>query len=248
MFVWELLPCSPICFKCCHDMFCLLYICWFEGTLTLNPKINPVFRCHLLPSTAKLKLWADITFFITSLFLSFPNVWQSKAVLCPMSGRPIKMNELIKVRFTPLDPSLDRVALLTRQVSLHQHYTLLSLWQSFVCLSEQSITWLFHLLSHMNIKYRLHRVYQCSVQGLALQVAFVYFCLSYTSTHTKWNVWLDLLTLNYCFPGDDVIQKPPKDKDKCWQSKFICVIFFCELWRDALLVLSPVSRTGMYVQ
>ncbi|XP_053195275.1 nitric oxide synthase-interacting protein [Scomber japonicus] len=39
----------------------------------------------------------------------------SKAVLCPMSGRPIKMNELIKVRFTPLDPSLDRVALLTRQ-------------------------------------------------------------------------------------------------------------------------------------
>ncbi|RVE68934.1 hypothetical protein OJAV_G00072770 [Oryzias javanicus] len=39
----------------------------------------------------------------------------SKAVLCPMSGRPIKMNELIAVRFTPLDPSLDRVALLNRQ-------------------------------------------------------------------------------------------------------------------------------------
>ncbi|XP_008288432.1 nitric oxide synthase-interacting protein [Stegastes partitus] len=39
----------------------------------------------------------------------------SKAVLCPMSGRPIKMNELISVRFTPLDPSLDRVALLNRQ-------------------------------------------------------------------------------------------------------------------------------------
>ncbi|KAF3699515.1 Nitric oxide synthase-interacting protein E3 ubiquitin-protein ligase NOSIP [Channa argus] len=39
----------------------------------------------------------------------------SKAVLCPMSGRPIKMNELIPVHFTPLDPSLDRVALLTRQ-------------------------------------------------------------------------------------------------------------------------------------
>ncbi|XP_026180587.1 nitric oxide synthase-interacting protein [Mastacembelus armatus] len=39
----------------------------------------------------------------------------SKAVLCPMSGRPIKMNDLITVRFTPLDPSLDRVALLTRQ-------------------------------------------------------------------------------------------------------------------------------------
>ncbi|XP_029914181.1 nitric oxide synthase-interacting protein [Myripristis murdjan] len=39
----------------------------------------------------------------------------SKVVSCPMSGRPIKMNELITVRFTPLDPSLDRVALLTRQ-------------------------------------------------------------------------------------------------------------------------------------
>ncbi|XP_071761308.1 nitric oxide synthase-interacting protein [Centroberyx gerrardi] len=39
----------------------------------------------------------------------------SKTVSCPMSGRPIKMNELITVRFTPLDPSLDRVALLTRQ-------------------------------------------------------------------------------------------------------------------------------------
>uniref|UniRef100_G3NLV5 Nitric oxide synthase-interacting protein n=1 Tax=Gasterosteus aculeatus TaxID=69293 RepID=G3NLV5_GASAC len=39
----------------------------------------------------------------------------SKTVLCPMSGRPIKMNELIPVRFTPLDPGLDRVALLTRQ-------------------------------------------------------------------------------------------------------------------------------------
>ncbi|XP_068612788.1 nitric oxide synthase-interacting protein-like [Brachionichthys hirsutus] len=39
----------------------------------------------------------------------------SKAVLCPMSGRAIKMNELITVRFTPLDSSLDRVALLTRQ-------------------------------------------------------------------------------------------------------------------------------------
>lgn len=39
----------------------------------------------------------------------------SKTVLCPMSGRPIRMNELIAVRFTPMDPSLDRVALLTRQ-------------------------------------------------------------------------------------------------------------------------------------
>ncbi|KAM4531531.1 nitric oxide synthase-interacting protein isoform 1-T4 [Odontesthes bonariensis] len=39
----------------------------------------------------------------------------SKAVLCPMSGRPIKMNELITVCFTPIDPSLQRVALLNRQ-------------------------------------------------------------------------------------------------------------------------------------
>ncbi|KAJ3600388.1 hypothetical protein NHX12_031373 [Muraenolepis orangiensis] len=39
----------------------------------------------------------------------------SKTVVCPMSGYPIKMNELIAVRFTPLDPSLDRLALLTRQ-------------------------------------------------------------------------------------------------------------------------------------
>lgn len=39
----------------------------------------------------------------------------SKTVLCPMSGRPIKMNELIPVHFTPLDPSLERVKLLSRQ-------------------------------------------------------------------------------------------------------------------------------------
>lgn len=39
----------------------------------------------------------------------------SKTVLCPMSGRPIKMNELITVRFTALDPSLERVKLLSRQ-------------------------------------------------------------------------------------------------------------------------------------
>lgn len=39
----------------------------------------------------------------------------SKTVFCPMSGHPLKMSDLISVRFTPLDPSLDRVALLTRQ-------------------------------------------------------------------------------------------------------------------------------------
>lgn len=44
-----------------------------------------------------------------------------------MSGQPIKMNELIPVRFTPLDPSLDRVALLNRQVSLHQQHQVVSI-------------------------------------------------------------------------------------------------------------------------
>ncbi|XP_061829783.1 nitric oxide synthase-interacting protein [Nerophis lumbriciformis] len=39
----------------------------------------------------------------------------SKTVLCPMSGQPIKMNELITVRFNPIDPSLNRVALINRQ-------------------------------------------------------------------------------------------------------------------------------------
>lgn len=39
----------------------------------------------------------------------------SKMVACPMSGKTLKMNELITVRFTPLDSSLDRLALLTRQ-------------------------------------------------------------------------------------------------------------------------------------
>ncbi|XP_006633918.2 nitric oxide synthase-interacting protein isoform X2 [Lepisosteus oculatus] len=38
-----------------------------------------------------------------------------KTVLCPMSGRPLKLSDLVSVRFTPLDPALDRVALLTRQ-------------------------------------------------------------------------------------------------------------------------------------
>lgn len=54
-------------------------------------------------------------------FLFASSLHQGKAVLCPMSGQPIKMNELIDVRFTPLDPSLDRVALLTRQVGLFRY-------------------------------------------------------------------------------------------------------------------------------
>lgn len=62
-------------------------------------------------------LWQKSSFCVTNL-LHLLLVWQSKTVLCPMSGRPIKMNELIDVRFTPVDPSLARVALLTRQVSI----------------------------------------------------------------------------------------------------------------------------------
>lgn len=38
-----------------------------------------------------------------------------KSVLCPMSGRPIRMDQLIPVRFTPIDPGLERVQLLSRQ-------------------------------------------------------------------------------------------------------------------------------------
>lgn len=52
-----------------------------------------------------------------SFFFLIP---KSKIVQCPMSGRPIKMNDLVTVNFTPLDPSLSRVALLTRQVGLSQ--------------------------------------------------------------------------------------------------------------------------------
>lgn len=46
---------------------------------------------------------------------------KSKTVVCPMSGNPIKMNDLVTVCFTPVDPTLSRVALLTRQVGFSQH-------------------------------------------------------------------------------------------------------------------------------
>ncbi|XP_066564944.1 nitric oxide synthase-interacting protein isoform X2 [Amia ocellicauda] len=39
----------------------------------------------------------------------------AKTVLCPMSGRPLKLSDLVSVRFTPLNASLNRVGLLTRQ-------------------------------------------------------------------------------------------------------------------------------------
>ncbi|XP_005991006.1 nitric oxide synthase-interacting protein [Latimeria chalumnae] len=38
-----------------------------------------------------------------------------KCVYCPMSGMPLKMKDLIPVKFTPIDPKLDRVGLITRQ-------------------------------------------------------------------------------------------------------------------------------------
>ncbi|XP_069461270.1 nitric oxide synthase-interacting protein [Ambystoma mexicanum] len=38
-----------------------------------------------------------------------------KTVYCPMSGRPLKMKDLIPVKFTPVDETLDRVGLINRQ-------------------------------------------------------------------------------------------------------------------------------------
>ncbi|XP_041034024.1 nitric oxide synthase-interacting protein [Carcharodon carcharias] len=38
-----------------------------------------------------------------------------KTVYCPMSGKPLKMNDLIPVNFLPVDSKLDRVQLITRQ-------------------------------------------------------------------------------------------------------------------------------------
>ncbi|XP_062945762.1 nitric oxide synthase-interacting protein isoform X1 [Cynocephalus volans] len=38
----------------------------------------------------------------------------SRTVTCPMSGKPLRMSDLIPVRFTPLDGSVDRVGLITR--------------------------------------------------------------------------------------------------------------------------------------
>uniref|UniRef100_A0A8D0E8Y8 Nitric oxide synthase-interacting protein n=1 Tax=Salvator merianae TaxID=96440 RepID=A0A8D0E8Y8_SALMN len=38
-----------------------------------------------------------------------------KCVYCPMSGKPLKLKDLIPVHFTPVDPSVDRVGLINRQ-------------------------------------------------------------------------------------------------------------------------------------
>ncbi|XP_075461872.1 nitric oxide synthase-interacting protein [Ascaphus truei] len=38
-----------------------------------------------------------------------------KTVYCPMSGKPLKMKDLITVKFTPVDKKVDRVSLINRQ-------------------------------------------------------------------------------------------------------------------------------------
>lgn len=69
---------------------------------------------------AKYHIFNNI--FFLPPFFSLPSLLpKSKTVLCPMSGKPIKMNDLVTVCFTPLDPTLSRVALLTRQVGFSQH-------------------------------------------------------------------------------------------------------------------------------
>lgn len=98
--------------------------------------LNPLFHLFNVDITSKTQgsLTVTLQYFPlldwdankTSKSLEFsPSLCQCKAVLCPMSGKPIKMNELITVHFTPLDSSLDRVALLTRQVSLFQDFVVL---------------------------------------------------------------------------------------------------------------------------
>ncbi|KPP62918.1 hypothetical protein Z043_118862 [Scleropages formosus] len=62
----------------------------------------------------------------------------AKTVLCPMSGRPLKLNDLVSVRFTPLDSSLDRVALLTRQMSMMSFTPVNVVFQSTDCESYVS--------------------------------------------------------------------------------------------------------------
>ncbi|XP_053545943.1 nitric oxide synthase-interacting protein [Bombina bombina] len=38
-----------------------------------------------------------------------------KTVYCPMSGRPLKMKDLVTIKFTPVDDKVDRVGLINRQ-------------------------------------------------------------------------------------------------------------------------------------
>lgn len=83
-------------------------------------------------------------------------------MLCPMSGTPIKMNELITVRFTPLDPSLDRVALLTRQVSLLNTVKSIMVRGQFYVIREPQATRLFcvkHYTIHSVRLLKLRRQY-----------------------------------------------------------------------------------------
>ncbi len=112
-----------------------------EVRVTLDPRIEtfgghwatPAFHCET--EVMWNVMWRWLFESLPSLF--FPDVCQSKAVLCPMSGRPIKMNELITVRFTPLDSSLDRVALLTRQVSFCLHLVVHHRGQSYLMHHKQ---------------------------------------------------------------------------------------------------------------
>lgn len=93
------------CHDCCLSKFITLHETLGRSTcsqfkLYTSQRYNELFWPNLL----SLNVFPPLLLF------------QSKAVFCPMSGRPLKMSDLITVRFTPLDPSLDRVALLTRQV------------------------------------------------------------------------------------------------------------------------------------
>ncbi|XP_051905721.1 nitric oxide synthase-interacting protein [Hippocampus zosterae] len=96
----------------------------------INPFISGESKIGEKIRTDSSSLASSSTDSVASSSQSLPSFWvpsltpeakpnllkkPSKTVLCPMSGQPIKMNELITVRFTPVDPSLDRVALINRQ-------------------------------------------------------------------------------------------------------------------------------------
>uniref|UniRef100_A0AAR2KGJ1 Nitric oxide synthase-interacting protein n=1 Tax=Pygocentrus nattereri TaxID=42514 RepID=A0AAR2KGJ1_PYGNA len=94
-----------------------------EGSIVSKP-INPFISGH------SKEMASPNGTSVSSSSSSLPSFWipsltpeakptllkkPSKTVKCPMSGQSLKMSDLITVRFTPLDASLDRVALLTRQ-------------------------------------------------------------------------------------------------------------------------------------
>ncbi|XP_051570558.1 nitric oxide synthase-interacting protein-like isoform X3 [Myxocyprinus asiaticus] len=100
-----------------------------ENNIVSKP-INPFTSDDGTPKSSASSFTSEASAGESSSSSSLPSFWipsltpeakptllkkPSKTVLCPMSGRPLKMSDLISVHFTPLDPSLDRVALLTRQ-------------------------------------------------------------------------------------------------------------------------------------